>query len=83
MGVLPLEFMKDHTAEGIDISGGETFNILGISDLKPKGTVRLNINRENGRSESVTLRVRIDTAGEYEYYRHKGILNYVLHRLSA
>ncbi|UCB45761.1 MAG: aconitate hydratase AcnA [Spirochaetota bacterium] len=83
MGVLPLEFMKDHTVKGINITGGETFDILGISDLKPKGTVRLNINRENGQSESVTLRVRIDTAGEYEYYRHKGILNYVLHRLSA
>jgi aconitate hydratase len=83
MGVLPLEFTEGSTVSGLNLTGSETFDILGISDLKPKSTVELTINRDNGQRQSVMLLVRIDTAAEFAYYRHGGILHYVLRQLYA
>jgi aconitate hydratase len=83
MGVLPLEFMENVSVSGISITGEEIFDITGIPDFKPKGTVMLDIKRGNGSTTRIMLRVRIDTAGEYEYYRHNGILTYVLRRLAT
>lgn len=83
MGVLPLEFEKGTTAGSLNLSGRETFDILGISALKPQGTVKLTIHRDDGSKETVPLRARIDTEGELEYYRHNGILSCVLRQLSA
>jgi aconitate hydratase len=81
MGVLPLEFNGETNVDSLDLNGLETFEILGISNMKPQGTVELIIHRTDGKKESVPLSVRIDTAGEFEYYRHEGILTYVLRQM--
>ncbi len=83
MGVLPLEFEEGTTAASLNLSGRETYDIQGISALKPQGTVELTIHRYDGSKETVPLRARIDTEGEFEYYRHNGILSCVLRQLSA
>ena len=82
MGVLPLEFMKGESAESLGLDGSETFNLTGIDDsLKPGQTVTLQIVRANGEKHSTQLKCRIDTGIEVEYYRHGGILPYVLRSL--
>jgi aconitate hydratase len=83
MGVLPLQFPDGETAESLGLTGEETFTITGIealSDGIPR-TVRV---QATGTSESDTefeARVRIDTPGEADYYRHGGIMQYVLRSL--
>jgi aconitate hydratase len=82
MGVLPLELKDGATVDSLNLSGLETFDILGILAMKPQGSVKLVIHRTDGREEHVSVRARLDTHGEFEYYRHKGILTYVLRQLS-
>lgn len=82
MGVLPLEFMNGDNAESLGLTGDETFNLKGIDDeLKAGQTAELEILRANGETTTTTLKVRIDTGIEVEYYRHGGILPYVLRSL--
>ncbi|MDZ4737255.1 MAG: aconitate hydratase AcnA [Rhodospirillaceae bacterium] len=84
MGVLPLQF-----ADGVDrltlgLDGSETFDIGGIAQgLQPRGSMPVTIHRADGRQEAITVRCRIDTLDELDYYRHGGILTYVLRRLMA
>ncbi len=82
MGVLPLQFLEGTTAQTLGLDGSETFDLLGLSnDTYPGQMLTLVIHRANGASEEVTLRSRIDTAIEVDYYRHGGILPYVLREL--
>ncbi len=82
MGVLPLEFTGGQSAESLGLDGTETFSIPGLNEgLKPKQTLELVIRRANGKEDTVALQVRIDTLIEVEYYRHGGILPYVLRQL--
>ncbi len=82
MGVLPLEFTDGENADTLQLDGTETFNLTGIDDhLKPGQEARLEIVRANGETTTTSLRVRIDTGIEVEYYRHGGILPYVLRSL--
>jgi len=82
MGVLPLQFMEGTDPDSLSLNGSETYNLRGLDDsLKPGQTVDLEIIREDGSNESVPLKVRIDTGIEVEYYRHGGILPYVLRNL--
>ncbi|RYD61811.1 MAG: aconitate hydratase, partial [Verrucomicrobiaceae bacterium] len=82
MGVLPLQFPEGVSAQTLGLDGTETFDFVGIDDtLQPMSTVTLVIHRADGREESVELRSRIDTAIEIEYYRHGGILPFVLRQL--
>ena len=82
MGVLPLEFTDDHNASSLEIDGSETFKIEGLeADIKPGQTVTLLIQRANGKTDKARLKVRIDTLIEADYYRHGGILPYVLRQL--
>jgi aconitate hydratase len=82
MGVLPLQFPEGKGADTLNISGAETYDLEGLdNDLQPRQQVRLNIKRADGSVDSVDLDVRIDTAIEVEYYRHGGILPYVLRSL--
>ena len=82
MGVLPLEFMQGESAESLCLDGTESFNLLGVDEgLQPGQTVTLEILRADGQKQSTQLRVRIDTGIEVEYYRHGGILPYVLRSL--
>ena len=82
MGVLPLQFKGDTTAAGLKLSGDESFDLIGINDqLKPQQDVTLIITRADGTTQNVPLLLRIDTPIEVDYYRHGGILPYVLREL--
>jgi aconitate hydratase len=79
MGVLALQFKGSDSAESLGIKGDEEFDILGINDdIKPQQDVTLVIRRKDGSSKNVSLLLRIDTPIEVDYYKHGGILPYVL-----
>jgi aconitate hydratase len=82
MGVLPLQFIGDNSAESLGIKGDEIFDILGLeSSLKPQQKLLLVIHGNNGSRREVPVLLRIDTPIEVDYYRHGGILPYVLREL--
>jgi aconitate hydratase len=82
MGVLPLQFMDGTTAQSLGLDGSEVYDIAGMdSSLKPQQTLVLKITRRNGTEQRVEVRCRIDTPIEIDYYRHGGILPYVLRQL--
>ncbi len=84
MGVLPLQFKDGVTRETLGLAGTETFDITGLADgIEPRMDVACTVTRADGSTEEITLLCRIDTADEVEYYRHGGILQYVLRRLKA
>ena len=83
MGVLPLQFPEGVSAQTLKLDGSETFDFLGLSDadIKPQQTITMVIKRGPGREQSVELKSRIDTAIEVDYYRHGGILPFVLREI--
>jgi aconitate hydratase len=82
MGVLPLQFKGSDSAVSLNLTGDETFDLVGINDnLKPQQDVTLSITRKDGSSQSVPLLLRIDTPIEVDYYKNGGILPYVLKEL--
>lgn len=83
MGVLPLQFEGNQTAESLKLDGTETFDLSGLEDgeVKPRQTVTLSINRADGSKETIVTTLRIDTAIELEYYKGGGILPFVLRQL--
>jgi aconitate hydratase len=82
MGVLPLQFASGQSAESLGLSGAERFDIDGIaSGLAPRATLQVRAVDDEGRDREFPVRVRIDTPNELEYYRHGGILQYVLREL--
>jgi len=84
MGILPLQFKDGATRQTLGLDGTEIFDITGIKDgIDPRMDVACRITRADGSSEDIALLCRIDTADEVEYYRHGGILQYVLRRLKA
>jgi aconitate hydratase len=83
MGVLPLEFHTGDGWEELGLTGHETITIEGIEDLQPGQDLTVRAQREDGTAISFPVRARIDSAGELAYYRHGGILHYVLRNLAA
>ena len=82
MGVLPLQFAEGVNAQTLGLDGSETFDVLGINEtLQPRQSAELLIHRADGTSQSVPVIVRIDTPIEIDYYRHGGILPFVLREL--
>lgn len=79
MGVLPLQFIGDVP----QFDGTETFTITGVADLQPRQEIEVRVMKEDGSKTSFPVRVRIDTLNELEYFRHGGILHYVLRNLAA
>ena len=85
MGVLPLAIQgRRHRPDPASLDGTETYDVLGLDDqLKPQQDLTLRITRSNGQVEDVAVACRIDTPMEIDYYRHGGILPYVLRQLAA
>ncbi|MDP6388688.1 MAG: aconitate hydratase AcnA [Alphaproteobacteria bacterium] len=84
MGVLPLEFQDGVTRESLELDGSESFDITGVeAGIEPGMDVACTITRADGSTEELTLTCRIDTLDEVEYFRHGGILQYVLRDLMA
>ena len=83
MGVLPLEFQGGENWTSLGMNGSETVNIQGISGLSPRGTLDVEITFPDGSQKTITTKVRIDTDNEHEYFKHGGILHYVLRNLAT
>jgi aconitate hydratase len=84
MGVLPCQFKEGVNAQTLKLDGTETFSILGLDDaIKPRQDLTLEIKRVNHTTDRVPVTLRIDTAIEVDYYRHGGILPFVLRQLVA
>ena len=84
MGVLPLQFKPGESAESLGLTGHETFSVEGIAELNSGSVPReitVKATADDGAAKEFTVTVRIDTPGEAEYYRHGGILQYVLRSL--
>jgi len=84
MGVLPLQFKGSDSAQSLGIVGDETFDIEGLDgEIKPQQDVTLAIHRANGETTRAQVLLRIDTPIEVDYYKHGGILPFVLRQLLA
>ena len=79
MGVLPLQFLDGESARTLGLSGDETFSVVGITELNEGTTPQFVSVSANGKS--FKAKVRIDTPGEADYYRHGGIMQFVLRSL--
>jgi aconitate hydratase len=84
MGVLPLQFKEGASALALKLDGTETFDVVGLdANIKPQQDLTLKITRKDGKIENVSVRCRIDTPIEIDYYQHGGILPFVLRQLIA
>jgi len=83
MGVLPLQFKEGEGAEALGLDGTESFTIRGVADLQPRQELEVEAKRQDGSVTTFTVRCRIDTYNELEYFKAGGILHYVLRRLAA
>ena len=86
MGILPLQFLTDQTPATLGLTGKETFDLTGLADILAEGFPRgkeltVKANRPDGLPLEFRATVRIDTPQELVYYRHGGILEYVLRQL--
>jgi len=85
MGVLPLQFIDDQSADSLGFSGDETFTITEVDDAKiaAGGTAKVIATKSDGSTIEFDALIRLDTPVEVEYYKHGGILPYVLRELAA
>jgi aconitate hydratase len=84
MGILPLVFPEGVTRKTLKLDGTETYDIIGVEKgITPGMTLPLTIHRADGTAEVIQVKCRIDTLDEVEYYRHGGILPYVLRSMMA
>jgi aconitate hydratase len=84
MGVLPLQFNDGVSAQTLNLDGSEVYDLLGLNaDLKPQQDLALRLTRSDSQTQEISVRCRIDTPIEIEYYQHGGILPYVLRQLLA
>jgi aconitate hydratase len=82
MGVLPLQFADGESKESLGLTGEETYDIGGIAkDLAPGKPISVKVTAPDGSSRTIAVKARIDTVVELEYYKHGGILQYVLRQL--
>ncbi|MEL7488262.1 MAG: aconitate hydratase, partial [Pseudomonadota bacterium] len=83
MGVLPLQFADGEGWRELGLTGEETVTIHGVDAIEPRGEIKATIAFADGSSKDVTLRIRIDTADELDYFKNGGILHYVIRKLAA
>jgi len=83
MGVLPLQFKGADSAQLLALTGNEEIDITGLANIQPQQDMTVVIRRADGTRQEITVRCRIDTPIEVDYYRHGGILPYVLRGLIA
>jgi aconitate hydratase len=83
MGVLPLQFIGSDSWQSLRLDGSELVDVEPDPQLRPQSEAKLVITRADGRREEVAVKLRIDTPIEVDYYRHGGILPFVLRQLLA
>ncbi|MCL5287876.1 MAG: aconitate hydratase AcnA [Acidobacteria bacterium] len=81
MGVLPLEFKKGETRQSLGLTGFETYEIEGLGSLAPRKALQVRAKSDEGRKVRFEVVARVDTPEEMSYYRHGGILQYVLRQM--
>jgi aconitate hydratase len=86
MGVLPLQFLPGHTADSLGLDGTEVISITGLEVLNAgeiPGEVTVVAVRADGTRTEFSARVRIDTSTEADYFRHGGVIPFVLRQLAG
>jgi aconitate hydratase len=84
MGVLPLQFLGDDSVDSLGITGNETYDLKGLEgEIRPQMQATLVIHRADGSTRETSVLLRIDTPIEVDYYKHGGILPFVLRQLLA
>ncbi len=83
MGVLPLQFTGSDSVKSLGLKGDEEIDILGMDDIQPQQELTLVIKSKGGAKREIKVRSRIDTPIEVDYFKHGGILPYVLRELLA
>jgi aconitate hydratase len=81
MGVLPLEFKPGENRESLGLTGHEIYSVEGVASLSPKKSVTVHVKSDDGKVKAFTAIARVDTPEEVSYYRHGGILQYVLRQM--
>jgi len=81
MGVLPLEFKAGENHESLGLTGHEIFDVEGVASLAPGKAITVRAKVADGREKQFTAIARVDTPEEVSYYRHGGILQYVLRQM--
>jgi len=81
MGVLPLEFKSGETRESLGLTGHETFEAEGVASLSPRKEIKVRAKSDEGKTKTFSVTARVDTPEEVAYYRHGGILQYVLRQM--
>jgi aconitate hydratase len=83
MGILPLQFKAGENVQSLGLTGYETYEIKGISDgLKAGKELSVEAKGDKGKAKKFKVTCRIDMPAELDYYRHGGILEYVLRQLA-
>src|SRR5262245_2143909 len=83
MGVLPLVFEDGQSWQGLELTGKEKVSIAGVTSVKPRQKLQATITYADGTSRQLPVLCRIDTEEELSYYRHGGILPFVLRNLAS
>jgi aconitate hydratase len=84
MGVLPLQFQAGEDAATLGLTGKETFEVAGVAEgLTPHKKLAVTATAEDGTKKTFTATLRLDTPNEVDYYRHGGILQFVLRQMTA
>jgi aconitate hydratase len=78
MGVLPLQFKEGENALTNNLSGSETYDILGLGELNPNMEIKVSVTRPDGSKFEFKTIARLDSLMEVAYFNNKGILQYVL-----
>lgn len=81
MGVLPLQFQSGESAKSLGLDGSETFDLTGLANVSAGQTLSVTAHKADGSTKTFTVKVRIDTPNEAHYYKHGGILPYVLRQM--
>jgi len=81
MGVLPLVFKNGQSWQGLELDGSEAFTISGIKDITPRKTLKIKALKSDGREINFEVVARLDTDIDVEYFKHGGILPYVLRKI--
>jgi aconitate hydratase len=81
MGILPLQFLPDQSPASLGLTGKERYDIAGLAELPKQVTVKATA--DDGKVTEFKTTLRIDTPQEQQYYRHGGILEYVLRQLAG
>jgi aconitate hydratase len=83
MGVLPLQFQGSDTWQSLRLNGEELIDVIPDPELRPQSDAKVVVTRADGSRQEITVTLRIDTPIEVDYYRHGGILPFVLRQLLA